>query len=169
LSAIQSLIVDAALRLSNRRMQAVGLSVIVTGRPQALSRHMRLLLWPRLAFDPTIFVEAMLSGRSGTHLAPKRREVGMNKKQNKFEVARDGQESAEEGNNLNEKIWSPGQGTPEPPDFEPDPMHDEGDLMNREKSDEPCRGEKNGEKIKGFDMPVTTPAERQGDARRITM
>jgi hypothetical protein len=32
-------------------------------------------------------------------------------------------------------------------------------------SDEPQAGEK----IKGFDMPVTTPAEHQGDARRITM
>jgi hypothetical protein len=26
-----------------------------------------------------------------------------------------------------------------------------------------------GEKIKGFDTPVTTPAEHQRDARRITM
>jgi hypothetical protein len=32
-------------------------------------------------------------------------------------------------------------------------------------SDEPQAGEK----IKGFDTPATTPAEHQGDARRITM
>ena len=50
---------------------------------------------------------------------------------NAFEVERDRQENAEEGNG--------------------------------EKSDEP-----GGEKKKGFDTPVTTPAEHRGDARRMT-
>jgi hypothetical protein len=35
--------------------------------------------------------------------------------------------------------------------------------------DKPLGEQRNRETIKGFDTPVTTPAERQRDAKRITM
>ena len=51
-------------------------------------------------------------------------------------------------------------------DVDPEPQErgDE-DKNPNESSDEPSPDNKR----KGFDMPVTTPAEHQGDARRITM
>jgi hypothetical protein len=48
-------------------------------------------------------------------------------------------------------------------DPEPQERGDE-DKDPKESSDGPSP-----DKTKGFDTPVTTPAERQGDARRITM
>ena len=51
-------------------------------------------------------------------------------------------------------------------DVDPEPQErgDE-DKNPDESSDEPSTDDK----TKGFDTPVTTPAEHQGDARRITM
>ena len=49
-------------------------------------------------------------------------------------------------------------------DGDPQKRPDE-DEITKEWSDEPPPDDK----IKGFDTPVTTPAEHQGDARRITM
>jgi hypothetical protein len=49
-------------------------------------------------------------------------------------------------------------------DPEPQERGDE-DKNPNASSDEPSTDDK----AKGFDMPVTTPAEHQGDARRITM
>ena len=55
-----------------------------------------------------------------------------------------------------------------PDRFEVDPEPHVGrdeDEITKERSDEPPPDDK----TKGFDTPVTTPAEHQGDARRITM
>jgi hypothetical protein len=49
-------------------------------------------------------------------------------------------------------------------DLEPQERGDE-DKNTNESSDEPSPDDK----TRGFDTPAATPAERQGDARRITM
>ena len=51
-------------------------------------------------------------------------------------------------------------------DLDPEPQERGDEDKNPHKSsDEPLPDDK----TKGFDTPVTTPAEHQGDARRITM
>jgi hypothetical protein len=52
-------------------------------------------------------------------------------------------------------------------DVDPEP-HERGDedkILNESSDETPPPDDK----PKGFDTPVTTPAEHQGDARRITM
>jgi hypothetical protein len=51
-------------------------------------------------------------------------------------------------------------------DVDPEPQ-ERGDQD--EKPNESSDERSTDDKTKGFDTPVTTPAERQGDARRITM